>query len=149
MTVSEAKQVYKDNFGYISGTGGLGTYDSILYLYLSLKKELVNGLNANTNRVIQNKMFTIEFEHEFVDLSEKAGKAVKVSTLIFNEEGIDIKVTYGDDKDAPQIMTIPMDRENYKINDSLISILQEHFKDFIEIDVHNTIYEYLFNTKVK
>jgi hypothetical protein len=40
-----------------------------------------------------------------------------------------------------------MDRENYKIDDSLISILQEHFKDFIEIDVHNTIYEYLFNQK--
>lgn len=145
MNVSEAIRVYKDNFGYISGTGGLGTYDSILYLYLSLKKELVSGLNANTNRVIQNKMFTIEIEHKFDDLSEKAGKTVKVSTLIFNEEGIDIMVTCDDDKDAPQTRTIPMNRENYKINDSLISILQEHFKDFIEIDVHNAIYEYLFN----
>lgn len=147
MNVSEAIQVYKDNFGYISGTGGLGTYDSILYLYLSLKKELVSGLNANTNRVIQNKMFTIEIEHEFDDLSEKVGKTVKVSSLIFNEEGIDIKVTCGDDKDEPQIMTIPMNRENYKIDDKLISILQEHFKDLIEIDVHNAIYEYLNDKK--
>lgn len=147
MNVSEAIQVYKDNFGYISGTGGLGTYDSILYLYLSLKKELVSGLNSNTNRVIQDKMFTIEIEHKFDDLGEKAGKTVKVSSLIINEEGIDIMVTYGDDKDVPQTMTIPMNRENYKIDDSLISILQEHFKDFIEIDVHNAINEYLIDKK--
>jgi hypothetical protein len=67
--------------------------------------------------------------------------------LIFNEEGIDIMVAYGDDKVEPQRTAIPMDRENYEIDDRLTSILQKHFKDFIEVDVHNTVYEYLFKKK--
>jgi hypothetical protein len=92
-------------------------------------------------------MFTIKIGKEFEDLSEKAGKTVKATMLIFREEGIDIMITYGDDRVAPQIMTIPMDRENYEIDDRLTSILQKHFKDFIEVDVHNTVYEHLFKKK--
>lgn len=148
MNLREAKQILNKNGYYVlNESEELGTYDSILYLYLSLKKEGISGLPANTNIVTHNKMFTIKIGREFEDLSKKAGKTVKVSLLIFNEDGIDIMVTYGDNKVASQIMKIPMDRENYLIDDRLTSILQKHFKDFIEIDVHNTVYEYLFKKK--
>lgn len=149
MNLREAKQILNKNGYYyvLNESEELGTYDSILYLYLSLKKEGISGLPANTDIVTHNKMFTIKIGKEFEDLSKKVGKTVKVSLLIFNEDGIDIMVTYGDNKVAPQTMAIPMDRENYLIDDRLTSILQKHFKDFIEIDVHNTVYEYLFKKK--
>lgn len=144
MKLSEAKQILNKNGYILNESEELGTFDSILYLYLTLKKEGISGLPANTNIVTHNKMFTIKIGKEFEDLSEKAGKTVKATMLIFREEGIDIMVTYGDDKVEPQVMAIPMDRENYEIDDRLTSILQKHFKDFIEVDVHNTVYEYLF-----
>lgn len=147
MKLSEAKQILNKNGYVLNESEELGTYDSILYLYLTLKKEGVTGLPENTNIVTHNKMFTIKIDKEFEDLSEQAGKTVKATMLIFNEEGIDIMVAYGDDKVEPQRMAIPMDRENYEIDDRLTSILQKHFKDFIEIDVHNTVYEYLFKKK--
>ena len=147
MKLSEAKQILNKNGFVLNESEELGTYDSLLYLYLTLKKEGVTGLPENTNIVTHNKMFTVKIDTEFDDLSERAGKTIKVSTLIFNEEGIDIMVAYGDDKVAPQRMAIPMDRENYEIDDRLTSILQKHFKDFIQIDVHNTVYEYLFKKK--
>ena len=141
MKLSEAKQILNKNGFVLNESEELGTFDSILYLYLTLKKEGVTGLPENTNIVTHNKMFTIKIDNEFDDLSEQAGKTVKATLLIFNEEGIDIMVTYGDDKVAPQRLAIQMDRENYEIDDRLTSILQKHFKDFIEIDVHNTVYE--------
>ena len=144
MKLSEAKQILNKNGYILNESEELGTFDSILYLYLTLKKEGISGLPANTNIVTHNKMFTIKIGKEFEDLSEKAGKTVKATMLIFREEGIDVMVTYGDDKVEPQVMAIPMDRENYEIDDRLTSILQKHFKDFIEVDVHNTVYEYLF-----
>lgn len=147
MKLSEAKQILNKNGFVLNESEELGTFDSILYLYLTLKKEGVTGLPENTNIVTHNKMFTIKIDNEFDDLSEQAGKTVKATLLIFNEEGIDIMVTYGDDKVAPQRLAIQMDRENYEIDDRLTSILQKHFKDFIEIDVHNTVYEYLFKKK--
>lgn len=147
MKLSEAKQILNKNGFVLNESEELGTFDSILYLYLTLKKEGVTGLPENTNIVTHNKMFTIKIDKEFEDLSEQAGKTVKATMLIFNEEGIDIMVAYGDDKVEPQRMAIPMDRENYEIDDRLTSILQKHFKDFIEIDVHNTVYEYLFKKK--
>lgn len=147
MKLSEAKQILNDNGFVLNESEELGTYDSILYLYLTLKKEGINGLPANTNIVTHNKMFTVKMSKEFEDLSERAGKTVKVTTLIFKEEGIDIMITYGDDKVEPQVMAIPMDRENYEIDDRLTTILQKHFKDFIEVDVHNTVYEHLFKKK--
>jgi hypothetical protein len=147
MKFSEAKQILNENGYVLNESEELGTYDSILYLYLTLKKEGISGLPANTNIVTHNKMFTVKIEKEFDDLSERAGKTVKATMLIFNEEGIDIMVAYGDDKVEPQRMAIPMDRENYEIDDRLTSILQKHFKDFIEVDVHNTVYEYLFKKK--
>ena len=147
MKLSEAKQILNDNGFVLNKSEELGTYDSILYLYLTLKKEGIHGLPANTNIVTHNKMFTIKIGKEFEDLSEKAGKTVKATMLIFREEGIDIMVTYGDDKVEPQVMAIPMDRENYEIDDRLTTILQKHFKDFIEVDVHNTVYEHLFKKK--
>lgn len=147
MKLSEAKQILNKNGFVLNESEELGTFDSILYLYLTLKKEGVTGLPENTNIVTHNKMFTIKIDNEFDDLSEQAGKTVKATMLIFNEEGIDIMVTYGDDKVAPQRLAIQMDRENYEIDDRLTSILQKHFKDFIEIDVHNTVYEYLFKKK--
>ena len=147
MKLSEAKQILNDNGFVLNESEELGTYDSILYLYLTLKKEGISGLPENTNIVTHNKMFTVKIEKEFEDLSERAGKTVKVTTLIFREEGIDIMITYGDDKVEPQVMAIPMDRENYEIDDRLTSILQKHFKDFIEVDVHNTVYEHLFKKK--
>jgi len=147
MKLNEAKQILNKNGYILNESEELGTFDSILYLYLTLKKEGINGLPANTNIVTHNKMFTIKIGKEFEDLSEKAGKTVKATMLIFREEGIDIMVTYGDYKVEPQVMAIPMDRENYEIDDRLTSILQKHFKDFIEVDVHNTVYEYLFKKK--
>lgn len=147
MKLSEAKQILNKNGYVLNESEELGTYDSILYLYLTLKKEGISGLPENTNIVTHNKMFTIKIGKEFEDLSEKAGKTVKATMLIFREEGIDIMVTYGDDKVEPQVMAIPMDRENYEIDDRLTTILQKHFKDFIEVDVHNTVYEYLFKKK--
>jgi hypothetical protein len=147
MKLSEAKQILNENGYVLNESEELGTYDSILYLYLTLKKEGISGLPANTNIVTHNKMFTVKIEKEFDDLSERAGKTVKATMLIFNEEGIDIMVAYGDDKVEPQRMAIPMDRENYEIDDRLTTILQKHFKDFIEVDVHNTVYEYLFKKK--
>lgn len=147
MKLSEAKHILNKNGYVLNESEELGTFDSILYLYLTLKKEGVSGLPANTNIVTHNKMFTIKIGKEFEDLSEKAGKTVKATMLIFREEGIDVMVTYGDDKVEPQVMAIPMDRENYEIDDRLTSILQKHFKDFIEVDVHNTVYEYLFKKK--
>jgi hypothetical protein len=147
MKFSEAKQILNENGYVLNESEELGTYDSILYLYLTLKKEGISGLPANTNIVTHNKMFTVKIEKEFDDLSERAGKTVKATMLIFNEEGIDIMVAYGDDKVEPQRMAIPMDRENYEIDDRLTTILQKHFKDFIEVDVHNTVYEYLFKKK--
>ena len=147
MRLSEAKQILNKNGYILNESEELGTYDSILYLYLTLKKEGISGLPANTSIVTHNKMFTIKIGKEFEDLSEKAGKTVKATMLIFREEGIDVMVTYGDDKVEPQVMAIPMDRENYEIDDRLTSILQKHFKDFIEVDVHNTVYEYLFKKK--
>ena len=147
MKLSEAKQILNDNGFVLNESEELGTYDSILYLYLSLKKEGIHGLPENTNIVTHNKMFTIKIGKEFEDLSEKTGKTVKATMLIFREEGIDIMITYGDDKVEPQVMAIPMDRENYEIDDRLTSILQKHFKDFIEVDVHNTVYEHLFKKK--
>lgn len=147
MKLSEAKQILNKNGYVLNESEELGTYDSILYLYLTLKKEGVTGLPENTNIVTHNKMFTVKIDKEFEDLSERAGKTVKATMLIFNEEGIDIMVAYGDDKVEPQRMAIPMDRENYEIDDRLTSILQKHFKDFIEVDVHNTVYEYLFKKK--
>ena len=147
MRLSEAKQILNKNGYVLNESEELGTYDSILYLYLTLKKEGISGLPANTSIVTHNKMFTIKIGKEFEDLSEKAGKTVKATMLIFREEGIDVMVTYGDDKVEPQVMAIPMDRENYEIDDRLTSILQKHFKDFIEVDVHNTVYEYLFKKK--
>ena len=147
MKLSEAKQILNKNGFVLNESEELGTFDSILYLYLTLKKEGVTGLPENTNIVTHNKMFTIKIDKEFEDLSEQAGKTVKATMLIFNEEGIDIMVAYGDDKVEPQRMAIQMDRENYEIDDRLTSILQKHFKDFIEIDVHNTVYEYLFKKK--
>ena len=144
MKLSEAKQILNKNGYILNESEELGTFDSILYLYLTLKKEGISGLPANTNIVTHNKMFTIKIGKEFEDLSEKAGKTVKATMLIFREEGIDVMVTYGDNKVEPQVMAIPMDRENYEIDDRLTSILQKHFKDFIEVDVHNTVYEYLF-----
>ena len=144
MKLSEAKEILNNNGFVLNESEELGTYDSILYLYLTLKKEGISGLPENTNIVTHNKMFTVKIGKEFEDLSERAGKTVKVSTLIFNEEGINIMITYGDDKVEPQVMSIPMDRENYEIDDRLTTILQKHFKDFIEVDVHNTVYEYLF-----
>ena len=147
MKLSEAKQILNNNGFVLNESEELGTYDSILYLYLTLKKEGISGLPENTNIVTHNKMFTVKIEKEFEDLSERAGKTVKATMLIFNEEGIDIMVAYGDDKVEPQRMAIPMDRENYEIDDRLTTILQKHFKDFIEVDVHNTVYEYLFKKK--
>ena len=147
MKLSEARQILNKNGYVLNESEELGTYDSILYLYLTLKKEGISGLPENTNIVTHNKMFTVKIEKEFEDLSERAGKTVKATMLIFNEEGIDIMVAYGDDKVEPQRMAIPMDRENYEIDDRLTSILQKHFKDFIEVDVHNTVYEYLFKKK--
>ena len=147
MKLSEAKQILNKNGYVLNESEELGTYDSILYLYLTLKKEGISGLPENTNIVTHNKMFTVKIEKEFEDLSERAGKTVKATMLIFNEEGIDIMVAYGDDKVEPQRMAIPMDRENYEIDDRLTTILQKHFKDFIEVDVHNTVYEYLFKKK--
>ena len=147
MNLREAKQILNNNGYVLNESEEFGTYDSILYLYLSLKKEGISGLPANTNIVTRHKMFTIKIGKEFDDLSKKAGKTIKVSTLIFSEEGIDIMVTYGDDKVEPQVITIPMDKENYEIDDRLTTILQKHFKDFIEIDVHNTVYEYMFKKK--
>ena len=147
MKFSEAKQILNENGYVLNESEELGTYDSILYLYLTLKKEGISGLPANTNIVTHNKMFTVKIEKEFDDLSKRAGKTVKATMLIFNEEGIDIMVAYGDDKVEPQRMAIPMDRENYEIDDRLTTILQKHFKDFIEVDVHNTVYEYLFKKK--
>ena len=147
MKLSEAKQILNDNGFVLNESEELGTYDSILYLYLTLKKEGIHGLPANTNIVTHNKMFTIKIGKEFEDLSEKAGKTVKATMLIFREEGIDIMITYGDDKVEPQVMAIPMDRENYEIDDRLTTILQKHFKDFIEVDVHNTVYENLLKKK--
>ena len=147
MKLSEAKQILNKNGYVLNESEELGTYDSILYLYLTLKKEGINGLPENTNIVTHNKMFTVKIEKEFEDLSERAGKTVKATMLIFNEEGIDIMVAYGDDKVEPQRMAIPMDRENYEIDDRLTTILHKHFKDFIEVDVHNTVYEYLFKKK--
>lgn len=147
MKLSEARQILNKNGYVLNESEELGTYDSILYLYLTLKKEGVTGLPENTNIVTHNKMFTIKIDKEFEDLSEQAGKTVKATMLIFNEEGIDIMVAYGDDKVEPQRLAIQMDRENYEIDDRLTSILQKHFKDFIEIDVHNTVYEYLFKKK--
>ena len=147
MKLSEAKQILNNNGYVLNESEELGTYDSILYLYLTLKKEGINGLPENTNIVTHNKMFTVKIEKEFDDLSERAGKTVKATMLIFNEEGIDIMVAYGDDKVEPQRMAIPMDRENYEIDNRLTTILQKHFKDFIEVDVHNTVYEYLFKKK--
>lgn len=147
MKLSEARQILNKNGFVLNESEELGTYDSILYLYLTLKKEGVTGLPENTNIVTHNKMFTVKIDKEFDDLSERAGKTVKATMLIFNEEGIDIMVAYGDDKVEPQRMAIPMDRENYEIDDRLTSILQKHFKDFIEVDVHNTVYEYLFKKK--
>jgi len=142
MKFSEAKQILNENGYVLNESEELGTYDSILYLYLTLKKEGISGLPANTNIVTHNKMFTVKIEKEFDDLSERAGKTVKATMLIFNEEGIDIMVAYGDDKVEPQRMAIPMDRENYEIDDRLTTILKKHFKDFIEVDVHKTVYEY-------
>lgn len=147
MKLSEAKQILNKNGYVLNESEELGTYDSILYLYLTLKKEGISGLPENTNIVTHNKMFTVKIDKEFDDLSERAGKTVKATMLIFNEEGIDIMVAYGDDKVEPQRMAIPMDRENYEIDDRLTTILQKHFKDFIEVDVHNTVYEYLFKKK--
>ena len=147
MKLSEAKQILNKNGYVLNESEELGTYDSILYLYLTLKKEGISGLPENTNIVTHNKMFTVKIEKEFEDLSERAGKTVKATMLIFNEEGIDIMVAYGDDKVEPQRMAIPMDRENYEIDDRLTTILHKHFKDFIEVDVHNTVYEYLFKKK--
>lgn len=147
MKLSEAKQILNKNGYILNESEELGTYDSILYLYLTLKKEGISGLPENTNIVTHNKMFTVKIEKEFEDLSERAGKTVKATMLIFNEEGIDIMVAYGDDKVEPQRMAIPMDRENYEIDDRLTTILHKHFKDFIEVDVHNTVYEYLFKKK--
>lgn len=147
MKLSEARQILNKNGYVLNESEELGTYDSILYLYLTLKKEGISGLPENTNIVTHNKMFTVKIDKEFDDLSERAGKTVKATMLIFNEEGIDIMVAYGDDKVEPQRMAIPMDRENYEIDDRLTSILQKHFKDFIEVDVHNTVYEYLFKKK--
>ena len=147
MKLSEAKQILNKNGYVLNESEELGTYDSILYLYLTLKKEGISGLPANTNIVTHNKMFTVKIDKEFDDLSERAGKTVKATMLIFNEEGIDIMVAYGDDKVEPQRMAIPMDRENYEIDNRLTTILQKHFKDFIEVDVHNTVYEYLFKKK--
>lgn len=147
MKLSEARQILNKNGFVLNESEELGTFDSILYLYLTLKKEGVTGLPENTNIVTHNKMFTVKIDKEFEDLSEQAGKTVKATMLIFNEEGIDIMVAYGDDKVEPQRMAIPMDRENYEIDDRLTSILQKHFKDFIEVDVHNTVYEYLFKKK--
>ena len=147
MKLSEARQILNKNGFVLNESEELGTYDSILYLYLTLKKEGVTGLPENTNIVTHNKMFTVKIDKEFEDLSERAGKTVKATMLIFNEEGIDIMVAYGDDKVEPQRMAIPMDRENYEIDDRLTSILQKHFKDFVEVDVHNTVYEYLFKKK--
>lgn len=147
MKLSEARQILNKNGYVLNESEELGTYDSILYLYLTLKKEGISGLPENTNIVTHNKMFTVKIDKEFDDLSERAGKTVKVTMLIFNEEGIDIMVAYGDDKVEPQRMAIPMDRENYEIDDRLTTILQKHFKDFIEVDVHNTVYEYLFKKK--
>lgn len=147
MKLSEARQILNKNGFVLNESEELGTFDSILYLYLTLKKEGVTGLPENTNIVTHNKMFTVKIDKEFEDLSERAGKTVKATMLIFNEEGIDIMVAYGDDKVEPQRMAIPMDRENYEIDDRLTSILQKHFKDFIEVDVHNTVYEYLFKKK--
>lgn len=147
MKLSEAKQILNNNGFVLNESEELGTYDSILYLYLTLKKEGISGLPENTNIVTHNKMFTVKIEKEFEDLSERAGKTVKATMLIFNEEGIDIMVAYGDDKVEPQRMAIPMDRENYEIDNRLTTILQKHFKDFIEVDVHNTVYEYLFKKK--
>lgn len=147
MKLSEARQILNKNGFVLNESEELGTFDSILYLYLTLKKEGVTGLPENTNIVTHNKMFTVKIDKEFDDLSERAGKTVKATMLIFNEEGIDIMVAYGDDKVEPQRMAIPMDRENYEIDDRLTSILQKHFKDFIEVDVHNTVYEYLFKKK--
>lgn len=147
MKLSEAKQILNKNGYVLNESEELGTYDSILYLYLTLKKEGISGLPENTNIVTHNKMFTVKIEKEFDDLSERAGKTVKATMLIFNEEGIDIMVAYGDDKVEPQRMAIPMDRENYEIDNRLTTILQKHFKDFIEVDVHNTVYEYLFKKK--
>lgn len=147
MKLSEAKQILNKNGFVLNESEELGTFDSILYLYLTLKKEGVTGLPENTNIVTHNKMFTIKIDKEFEDLSEQAGKTIKATMLIFNEEGIDIMVAYGDDKVAPQRLAIQMDRENYEIDNRLTSILQKHFKDFIEIDVHNTVYEYMFKKK--
>lgn len=147
MKLSEARQILNNNGYVLNESEELGTYDSILYLYLTLKKEGISGLPENTNIVTHNKMFTVKIDKEFDDLSERAGKTVKATMLIFNEEGIDIMVAYGDDKVEPQRMAIPMDRENYEIDDRLTTILQKHFKDFIEVDVHNTVYEYLFKKK--
>lgn len=147
MKLSEAKQILNKNGYVLNESEELGTYDSILYLYLTLKKEGISGLPENTNIVTHNKMFTVKIDKEFDDLSERAGKTVKATMLIFNEEGIDIMVAYGDDKVEPQRMAIPMDRENYEIDDRLTTILHKHFKDFIEVDVHNTVYEYLFKKK--
>lgn len=147
MKLSEARQILNKNGYVLNESEELGTYDSILYLYLTLKKEGISGLPENTNIVTHNKMFTVKIDKEFDDLSERAGKTVKATMLIFNEEGIDIMVAYGDDKVEPQRMAIPMDRENYEIDDRLTTILQKHFKDFIEVDVHNTVYEYLFKKK--
>ena len=147
MKLSEAKQILNKNGYVLNESEELGTYDSILYLYLTLKKEGISGLPENTNIVTHNKMFTVKISKEFEDLSERAGKTVKATTLIFREEGIDIMITYGDDKVEPQVMAIPMDRENYEIDNRLTTILQKHFKDFIEVYVHNTVYEYLFKKK--
>lgn len=147
MKLSEARQILNKNGYVLNESEELGTYDSILYLYLTLKKEGISGLPSNTNIVTHNKMFTVKIDKEFDDLSERAGKTVKATMLIFNEEGIDIMVAYGDDKVEPQRMAIPMDRENYEIDDRLTTILQKHFKDFIEVDVHNTVYAYLFKKK--
>ena len=89
MKLSEAKQILNKNGFVLNESEELGTYDSILYLYLTLKKEGVTGLPENTNIVTHNKMFTVKIDKEFEDLSERAGKTVKATMLIFNEEGID------------------------------------------------------------
>ena len=60
MKLSEARQILNKNGYVLNESEELGNYDSILYLYLTLKKEGISGLPANTNIVTMQIVKTIK-----------------------------------------------------------------------------------------
>ena len=137
MQLNEAKHILRDMGYLVESKVELGVVDKIVKLYLDLKEHGYDVDEDNISNVVKKGGFPVRV-NKTLEL-KKFGK-VSVRKLYFAKDSVYITYKLGSTGEIRGAsIEYEFDRDEFErvINSAM------DLDDFIEVDVHNAIYEYL------